>query len=554
MRPISGFLMVVYLVEVVILGAIGSLYTTENVSTLKAEGELPMLRPFQSLTQDTDDKYAHEAIIPAELAFFSFAKMYDPLVIQGIETNTTCTPAQSKNTGDSPFQSWSGCAAVTASPLTAPRLSIAKTVAPPVVDWATIVEGNVLRSRATEIFTTVECSQTDQIVATNENFSSYYLAWNDSVGSTTGLWAATAQIMTSPQVTIMTMGTGSVNENPVIDENGAMMFAVVAFNFEDLSNMTRLSVPLQTRDDGWLPERRELGVLLCKARIELGTVSAEHEILQVSPGLVARLNFAEPDTERVPYSMDLSTPYGNSVGIFLIESMYLFTCDYLQCPSDENNPPLYAQTIGLVDANPPGADGKVAYTLNLTSMTTNLATLISRNLLSYASAPQYPEGIPPHLLKTHAELWQLGQTKRIFTSLACNIILSIGITCASILVALNLHLQQKKGAMGGSVLQLLDAIGWRKMPNVTPDEWREAGINRLREHARHVMVKGALDSAGKVQLSLMSEGKLANLHVLSSAEKMLATQRTLNGKIRPGGNASLPVSQRAAYMVSEEEA
>ncbi|KAI8589812.1 hypothetical protein BDZ88DRAFT_416727 [Geranomyces variabilis] len=542
--PISGLLMLVYVIEVGILGAIGSLYTTESVSTLKAQGELPMLRPFQSTTKDTDDMFAHEAIIPAELSFFSFAKIYDPLVIQGIETNNTCEPASRYGVDTSSFAStWRGCGSVVASPLTTPRLAIAKTVAPPAVNWTTMVEGDILRSRATEIFTTVECGPSDDLVATDMGFNSYYLAWNNNATSTTGLWAATASFMTTPQVTIAPIGTGSVTENPIIDKSGGMLFAVVAFNFDNLDGMTKATIPLYDVVVDGEHATRDIGFLLCRARFELATVTAEHEILQVEPGLVTRLNYADADSERIPYSMDPSTPYGYSVGMFLIESLFMFTCDYLPCPTDSNDPPVFDQTIGLVDAQQ-AADGTISYALNFSSMTTNIAKLFSRNLLSYAAVPRYREGIPANLLSTHAELWKLGHTKRIFTTAACNVILSIGIISAAVLVTLSFLQEPKGGAMGGSVLQLLDAIGWRKMPNMSSEEWRAAGVAKLRQRAHQVLVKGALDGGGKAKLSLSSEKKLANLHVLSDSSLKL-THRT---KSDFGAEISEPTSQRVAQM------
>ncbi|KAJ3150414.1 hypothetical protein HDU89_003195 [Geranomyces variabilis] len=549
--PISGLLMLVYVIEVAILGAIGSLYTTEGITTLKAQGELPMLRPFQSTTKDTDDMYAYESIIPAELSFFSFAKLYDPLVIQGIETNTPCELASKQDDDTSSFSAkWRGCSAVVASPLTSSPLAIAQTAASTAINWAKIVDGDILRSRATELVTTVECGPSDVLVPSTVGYSGYYLAWNETAGTTTGLWSACADIMTSPQVSIMPLGTGSINENPPVDETGAMLFAIVAFNFDDLGDMMRFRIPMRDKA-GWLPETREIGVLLCRARVELGTVMAEHELLQVNPGLVARLNYAVADTERIPYSMDPSTPYGYSMGIFLAESLFVWTCDYLPCPTDSKDPPLFDRTIGLVETQPPAVNGTVSYALNFTSMTTNLAKLFSRNLLSLAAVPRYPDGIPADLLSTHAELWELGRTKRIFTTAACNAILSIGIVCAAMLIGLNL-MRQTKGAMGGSILQLLDAIGWRKMPNISPEEWHAAGVAKLRRHARHVMVKGALDGAGKVQLSLSSEKTLANMHVLSNSSVKLTyrTKSDIRGEPEPGRSG--PTSQRVAQMAPGE--
>ncbi|KAJ3173890.1 hypothetical protein HDU87_007300 [Geranomyces variabilis] len=554
--PISGLLMLVYVIEVAILdfqlmpatsgheGAIGSLYATEGVTTLKAQGEVPMLWPFQSITKDTGDIYADESVIPAEMSFFSFAKLYDPLTIQGIETNTTCEPASKQGDDNSHFSAtWRGCGAVIASPLTTPPLVIAQTAAPLAVDWAKIVEGDILRSRAMEFFTTVECGPSDIAWPSHDGYTTYWINLNDTAGSTVGLWSAAATVMATPQVTIATLGTGDLNEDPVVDETGGMLFAVVAFNFDDLGNMTKYQIHRYDRVLGLLNETREIGVLLCRARVELGTVVAEYEMLQVSPGLVARLNYAVADTERVPYSMDSSTPYGYSMGIFLTETFFVLTCDYLPCPTDSKVPPLFDQTIGLVEAQPPAADGTVSYGLNFSTMTTNIAKLFSRNLLNYAAVPRYPEGIPANLLSTHAEIWELAHTKRIFTTAACNIILSIGIFCAVVLITLNL-LQQTKGAMGGSVLQLLDAIGWRKMPNVTSEEWREAGVAKLRQHARKVMVRGALYGAGKVQLSLSSPKKLAKTHILSDSSLKL-THRTNSGL---GGESEPSKSQRVARM------
>ncbi|KAI8587227.1 hypothetical protein BDZ88DRAFT_426193 [Geranomyces variabilis] len=152
--PISAFLMFVYVVEVAICGAIGSLYETRDIPTLKATGTMPLFYP----TQDPAITF-NQAKAPIDLAsraFLNFAKAYDPLALGGILSGDgTC------NNGMVSAGHAASCNSVILSPL-AP-ISLILGPQPPALPWTTLAPGDAVVTRSTRLDTMIECGPSDAI-------------------------------------------------------------------------------------------------------------------------------------------------------------------------------------------------------------------------------------------------------------------------------------------------------------------------------------------------------------------------------------------------------
>ncbi|KAI8590534.1 hypothetical protein BDZ88DRAFT_414865 [Geranomyces variabilis] len=507
--PIGAFLMLVYLVEVAVIGAIGTLYWTVEVENLKSHGNMSMFVPIQSTAQTYEA--AGDALAQASRGYFSFGNLYDSRNTQAFKANATCgVPTTDQVT-------WTGCHGVVASPLAMPELDADETTLASNASWAALAEGDLLRTQGTEILTTVTCEPSYDVKVFTDNFTSSgdsqtYLGTNRTgewVYATNSMWAAMMPNMNTPQVQIITFGKGSAWEEPPVDEEGRMVFALHAFNFPDYPGMRLLEIPFQNLSLG----ARHSGAVLCTSAVSTAVRAAEYKILQTTPRLNVRLNSAVRGSEPTPYSMHNSTRFGYSMGIFLVAAMTIFGCDLFPCSPSDIDPPLFDRTIGLVK---PIADltGNLTYIVDLESLTANVARLMSRLLLTYTAAPRYPEDLGAgQLAATNAELYNKSAS-RIYTTYACNIIVAIGLVSATLLVTLHLVVltgygeMQFKGSMWttSSVLFLLQALPrgaeWFLS---APAEGMGASLDRLREAADQITVRADVDSGGMVKLYMKAE-------------------------------------------------
>ncbi|KAJ3169866.1 hypothetical protein HDU88_000506 [Geranomyces variabilis] len=524
--PIGAFLMLVYLVEVAILGAVGSLYLAVAVNSLKAQGTLPLLLPLQSTA--LIDKYATEAFAQASQSYFNFAYLYDPLVVQGVDANTTCAePA--------PAGSFVGCHSVLASPLTGPYLSGLGRTLPDAFAWANLVEGDVLRTRATELGTRVTCGPSEHLFAQTDesqftaNLSRSYLFTNITGGddpyyATNTMYAAIMPWMYTPQVQVITFGTGDTWEQPPIDDQGRMVFAMHAFNFpeEQYANMTPLTITYQD-DSG---ARNSAGVL-CNVQVTLATSAAEYAILQVQPGMVANLTSVVRETEPVPFSLaPVPGSYGYSMAMFLTASTSVIGCDLFPCSPSARDPPPFDQRMELVKGTLNAATGELDFSVDVQTMTTGMAKLLARLLLNYAAPPTDLTNLAASQTTTFAEVHENRTWQRVYTTRPCNVLLATGIAAGVVLMAFQIALASRLcekcdwSAMWttSSVLFLLQALPSQRLPNLSETEWRSADLETMREAADRVMVKGVVDREGNVRLVMEEESEAQVAHMAEKQE------------------------------------
>ncbi|KAJ3158637.1 hypothetical protein HDU86_002600 [Geranomyces michiganensis] len=530
--PIGGFLMLVYLIEVAILGAVGSLYYSVEVNALKATGTLPLMYPLQSTA--LIDKYAVEAFGQASESYFNFANLYDPMMVQAADANRSCdAPA--------PAGSWVSCHSVLASPLTWPYLSGLGKTQPDAFAWVDLVEGDVLRTRATEFGVRVTCApsknlyvQTDQSIFDENNTRTYL--YTDVTGetyyATNTMWAAITPWMYTPQVQVITFGTGDSWQMPPIDSQGRMVFAMHAFNFppEQYSNMTPVVIVYQDSSGA-----RNSAAVLCTAEVTLATSSAEYEILQVRPGIMAKLRSTTRETTPVPYSLaPVPGTYGYSMAMFLTSSSTIIGCDVFPCSPSARDPPPFNLRMGFVKETQ-NASGGMNYSVDVQTMTSGMARFMARLLLNYAVPPANRTNLTPNQTTTFAEVHDRKTWQRIYTTQPCNIILATGITAAALLIVLHCILaagvltKHDWSAMWttSSVLFLLQALPSQRLPNLAENEWRSAGLEKMREAADHVIVKGALDQEGKVRLKMREDSTKKDLQMLGKQRSKTAGSTVL---------------------------
>ncbi|KAJ3146596.1 hypothetical protein HDU89_006067 [Geranomyces variabilis] len=522
--PIGAFLMLVYLVEVAILGAVGSLYLAVAVSSLKAQGTLPLLLPLQS--KALIDKFATEAFAQASESYFNFAYLYDPLVVQGVDANTTCgEPA--------PAGSFVGCHSVLASPLTGPYLSGLGKTLPDALAWANLVEGDVLRTQATELGTRVTCAPSEYLYAQTDispwsaNLTRSYLHTNitgHTYYATNTMYSAIMSWMYTPQVQVITFGTGESWEQPPIDDQGRMVFAMHAFNFpeEQYTDMTPLTIIYQDNSGA----RNSAGVL-CNVQVTLATSAAEYEILQVQPGMVANLTSAVRETEPVPFSMaPVPGSYGYSMAMFLTASTTVIGCDLFPCSPSARDPPPFDQRMEFVKGTPNAATGELDFSVDVQTMTTGMAKLMARLLLSYAAPPTNLTNLAASQTTTFANVYEYRTWQRIYTTRPCNILLATGIAAGVVLMAFHFALTSRLCEMfdwsamwtTSSVMFLLQALPSHRLPSLSETEWRSADLETMREAADRVMVTGAVDREGNVRLVMEEESAAQVAHMVGKQE------------------------------------
>ncbi|KAJ3144853.1 hypothetical protein HDU89_007740 [Geranomyces variabilis] len=519
--PISAFLMLVYLLEVAVVGAIGSLYQTTDVTILKASGILPLVYPLQD-----SSKSLASATVPVELAsraFLNFVKAYDPMTLEGlVYGNGTC-----HSTGDVPAAGAEKyCSAVVLSPLTGLRLTLSGEAKPNPIVWTPLAEGDTIEAQSTILEANVECrpSHDDIWWGSVSDPSEVYLFMNVTLNGAVEtrqsyfqLYTAETSNVTTPQVqTVMFTEAGS--NDPVVDDSGALLFGILALNFDDYGATSPLTLPLR---DG--PGTRDVGMLLCSAQLGLSTADTIFEVTQMDPACQVNLRSAS-DGSRTPYPMTTDTNYGYASALYLFQTLYVMTCDILPCVLSGNSPPVFDILIGLL-APSTDADGKQVFKINVPQIASSLSQLIARLMTGFAAAPAFPTDLTPPITAatTEARVFQTGVVKQVFTSPVCNIVLSIG-AASALLVMLLLALGGRQWRLGGStesVYLLLQALPAQKLPNISAKDWRDAHLGKIKDAARSVHVKGVPDGK-RMRLTLSSNPRKPDKRAAKKGETLPA--------------------------------
>ncbi|KAJ3180469.1 hypothetical protein HDU87_001978 [Geranomyces variabilis] len=469
----------------------------------------------------------------ASRAFLNFAKAYDPLALAGILSGDgTC------NSGTVLAGYAASCNSVILSPLAPISLSLGPQ--PPALSWATLAPGDTVVTRSTQLDTIIECGPSDAIklvtVGDLDSFSDF-LWLNVTVNGTRiethsylRLWAAEQSVVVTPQVQTVMFGAGVEYGDPVVDDNGALVFAILAFNLDTYNDMTVITIPYNDDVGG----TRTAGVALCTARLAVGTVTASYEVSQVEPASVLKLQNVVTHVAPQPYSMSADTPYGFASALFIFQSIYSVTCDILPCVVTGDEPPLVDLMIGLLREIPNpggGPNSPPKYAVDLATVASAISRMTSRMLVSFAAPPAFPANLPPQYAATaSAQVFQSAGIQQFYTTAACNAVLAVG-AASSVGVMIILAISGRRRRMGRStesLYLLLQALPSNTLPNIPENDWRSARLGRLKAAARHVHVKGE-NNNGRVILSLSartsrSKGKKPHRDYPTSATSTKTTR------------------------------
>ncbi|KAJ3159573.1 hypothetical protein HDU86_001582 [Geranomyces michiganensis] len=541
--PISAFLMLVYVIEVIVCGAIGSLHRTEDVTTLKASGQMALLYPSQD--NATTFNSAKQAIDLASRAFLNFAKAYDPLALDGIIFGD----GKCKN-GTVPPNFVSSCTTVYVSPL-AP-ISLTLKPPPPALPWTTLAPGDTVVTRSTQLDATVECGPSDDIKVVVFDQSDY-LWLNVTMNGTRyethsylRLWAAQFSVMVTPQVQTVMFGTGQEYSDPVVDDSGALVFAMLAFNLDSYHDMTTITIPYADVNGS-----RTAGVALCRTRLALGTVAATYEVSQVEPATVVHLRNVVPEVTPTPYLMRHDTAYGVSAALFIFQALYSVTCDILPCVPTGYEPPLINLFTGLLLELPTPEGAPPKYFCDLATVTNAISQLTSRFMVSFAAEPVWPAHLPPQFAATTgAKVYERAYVQQFYTTMACNAVLAVGAASAGgVMIILAVSGRARRmGRSTESLYLLLQALPSNTLPNIPDTDWRTARLGRLKAAAREVHVKGS-NSNGKVILSL-STRKREKVWPGKALPAKGSSSKGKRSHHHPTGSA---VSTRTSHFSSDDE-
>ncbi|KAI8592995.1 hypothetical protein BDZ88DRAFT_448538 [Geranomyces variabilis] len=308
------------------------------------------------------------------------------------------------------------------------------------------------------------------------------------------------------------------SNDPVVDDSGALLFGILALNFDDYGATSPLTLPLK---DG--PGTRDVGMLLCSAQLGLSTADTVFEVTQVDPACQVNLRSVSGGS-RTPYPMTTDTNYGYASALYLFQTLYVMTCDILPCVLSGTSPPVFDILIGLL-APSTDASGEQVYKIDLPQIASSLSQLIARLMTGFATAPAFPTNLTPPITAatTEARVYQTGVVKQVFTSPVCNIVLSIG-AASALLVMLLLALGGRQWRLGGStesVYLLLQALPAQKLPNISAKDWRDAHLGKIKDAARSVHVKGVPDGK-RMRLTLSSNPRKPDKRAAKAGETLPA--------------------------------
>ncbi|KAJ3145286.1 hypothetical protein HDU86_001095 [Geranomyces michiganensis] len=509
---ISAFLMLVYLFEVAACGAIGSLNSFSPMTTLKASGSLPMYRLLQDPAKTAD------APVPVDLAsraFLNFAKAYDPLVSEGLALSKPGDNSTTAAVRVDQTDFWTASSSVILSPLTVLNLALADEddePEPPAVSWTTLAQGDTVATLATDLTTSVTCGPSSAVSWQNTSLGpqvvlAYDVEINGVVEQTRSyllMWSAGKSYVTAPQVQTVMFARGEMFDDPVVTDDGELLFALVAFGFEDYGDLAPIVIPFSDE-----PGERVAGIAVCRLSLAMGTVDARHQVLHVTPASVMRLLSADRVDPAVTYSMSATTDYGYGAAVFIFQTLYVITCDILPCMTENSTPPLIDSIIGLVTSTT-DSNGTRSYGVNIPTMTAGITKLIAHMMVSFAGPvdnPSTSNNASTATTTTLAHVYEHTSQQRVFTTPGCNVMLVVGIVSGCAVIVMTFVSGQQQRFMGGSteslylLLQLL-LPSQRLLPNVSDSEWRDAQLGRLKELARQVHVQGAPDESGRVRLRM----------------------------------------------------
>ncbi|KAJ3152583.1 hypothetical protein HDU89_001276 [Geranomyces variabilis] len=506
---ITSLLMSLYLIEAVAIGSISSLYYTIPVPYIKATGHMPAWGPNELIvTSQNDASIPYQA---AQDAFLSGTRLYDPLVADGL-----LMPPEASCPNSTSTAGWhTGCASIVASSLTVPSVQT-KAMDEQELPWVQIVPGDVFEGKLSTVGVTATCGPMDDVI-THFNASKvdgYYVELpvengQDALWNPVSLYGASEDFFVTPNIQILTMGHGANTFEPFLDEDSAMWVGIVAYNFDKpFADLTTRTMPLNAYTN------RSLSFGLCKLNVNIGAAHARVLVNYTEPTRVSTLLSAIPvGTPRLFDMRNESVGFGNSasgygVAQFLFQALQEVSCDMVPCAFASTSPPGFNLWTGLVKGAIDGSVWTVDYENQLPTIADAVAKLCALFLSSYVK----PSTTFDLDLSSITTVTTYQRMIRVHTNKGCNIILSIGVGCAVIMLALTVlghlttsgfcwYLSPRALWLTESVYSLLRAVS--SLPPSADEEDEVDAPRDMRQLAEQRTMYATVDSVtGCVRLSV----------------------------------------------------
>ncbi|TPX58837.1 hypothetical protein SpCBS45565_g07904 [Spizellomyces sp. 'palustris'] len=489
LSPIAGFLLFLYLAEIIVLGTIGSLYYTVPTWHMNASGPMPYFT-FPNVTPTTVDE-AGLAMDCSQRAGVSVGRLLDPLVRQGIivpnSTNAHCDSTH--------------CTAsetVIVSSFTVPFTG--RTADPaPLMNWTELNPGDIVKGKMTSLTATADCrpsplNLTDYLFITVEEGLAEYM-FNP--------WAFTNPGMRTPQLQLLALAANSTD--PYVAPNGQMYVGMMTYNFpQSFAHMT------WNTDMGG----RNASSVICTVGIETGIANVEVLMEHLIPTRVARILSATEMSPPTPYNMSSGTP--GYLGAYFLGQIYaFFSCDISPCDFVGTTPPPFDMMTGFFDRTADGNGFVVDYDTQMEKFTAALVKL------TVSAMPVFliPDADP---LRDQATLtvWSNDIVSIIYTTLPCNLLLLTGALSGVCLLVLHiLLLWTRRGPnskywttfgptfwMTESVYALLQALHLTELVNPPSSTGVPPKTLRKALTSEYVIV-GAIDSSGALTVDVIKQSK-----------------------------------------------
>ncbi|KND00734.1 uncharacterized protein SPPG_03850 [Spizellomyces punctatus DAOM BR117] len=488
LSPIAGFLLLLYLGEIIVLGTIGSLYYTVPIWNMKASGPMPYFT-FPNVTPTTVDE-AGFAMDCSQRAGVSVGRLLDPLVRQGILVPNS-TYAQCDSTHCTASET------VIVSSFTVPFTG--RTAAPaPMMDWTDLKPGNIVKGKMTSLTATADCRPSklnltdyELYIDVDEGPAQYLYIFNP--------WAVTNPAMQTPQLQLLSLAAEQTD--PYVAPNGQMYIGMMAYNFpESFAHMT------------WNPDvgGRNASSVICTIGIETGIANVEVLMEHLTPTRVARILSVTEMSPQTPYDMSPGTP-GYLGAYFLGQTYGFFSCDISPCDFTGTTPPPFDMMTGFFDSTDDGHGFVLDYDTQMEKFTAALVKLT----VSVMPVFLIPDADPLHDQST-LTVWSNDVVSIIYTTLACNLLLLTGSLSGVCLLILHIltGLWTRRGPnskywttfgptfwMTESVYALLQALHLTELVNppsltqVPPKTLKKALTNEY-------LIVGAIDSSGALSVDV----------------------------------------------------
>ncbi|KAJ3171810.1 hypothetical protein HDU87_008278 [Geranomyces variabilis] len=490
--------MSLYLIEAVAIGSIGSLYTSDPVPHVKATGHMPAWGPSEIVvTSQNDASIPYQA---AQDAFLSGTRLYDPLVAGAL-----LMPPEATCPNSTSAAGWhSGCSSIVASSLTVPRLQT-KATDEQELPWVQIVPGDVFEGKLSTVGVTATCGPMDGVISHFDGQNGYFVELpvedgQDSLWNCVSLYGASEEFFITPNIQVLTMGHGANTFEPYLDENSAMWVGILAYNFDQpFADMTTITMPLDNTTN------RSLSFGLCKLSVNIGAAHAQVAVNYTEPTRVSTLLAATPlGTPRLFNLRNDSVGFENSVsgyGVaqFLFQALQEVSCDMVPCAFSSTSPPGFNLWTGLVKGAIDGSVWSVDYENQLPTIADAMAKLCALYLSSYVK--------PSTTFDLDVSSITTVTTNRIMirvkTNKGCNIILSIGVGCSVVMLALTVlghfttrgvcwYLSPRALWLTESVYSLLRAVS--SLPPTTDEDVEMDAPRDMRQLAEQRTMYASVDS------------------------------------------------------------